>query len=202
MAVTEFDNIAYIPDEATYHDRYGNNAARATRANIAIDRGRLILRGDSLEFQGKRGTVVLSGIRALSMTRGLANVVKVEYGDANGISVGFFTHDKRLGAKKLNQELLAAMQGQGVERELSPQEAEQLQSHRQRETETGAKRARTRMVVGSLLLAAGAIATVVTYAIASGNSSGGTYILAYGPILVGLLLLIQGIAEWRGLKKP
>jgi hypothetical protein len=201
MAVTEFDNIAYIPDEATYHDRYGNNAARATRANIAIDRGRLILRGNSLEFQGKRGTVVLSGIRALSMTRGLAHVVKVEYGDAAGISVGFFTHDKRLGARKLNQELLAAMQGQGVERELSPQEAEQLQSHRERETAVATRRARTRMMLGGLLLAVGLGATLATYMAASG-SSGGTYILAYGPMLVGLLLLIQGIAEWRGLKKP
>jgi hypothetical protein len=52
-------------------------------------------------------------------------------------------------------------------------------------------RRRNDLVFGSLLLAAGLLITVVTFN--SASQSGGTYIVAYGPIIVGVIKLARGL---------
>ena len=52
-------------------------------------------------------------------------------------------------------------------------------------------RRRNDIVFGSLLLVAGLMITVFTFN--SASQSGGTYIVAYGPIIVGVIKLARGL---------
>lgn len=48
------------------------------------------------------------------------------------------------------------------------------------------------IVFGLLLLVVGVVITAVTYD--SASQAGGTYVVAYGPIIVGAIRLIRGLA--------
>jgi hypothetical protein len=48
------------------------------------------------------------------------------------------------------------------------------------------------LVIGGLLLTLGIIVTAGTYG--SASESGGTYVIAYGPIIFGVIRLIRGLA--------
>ena len=52
------------------------------------------------------------------------------------------------------------------------------------------------LVFGVVLLLIGIIITAVTYD--SASTSGGTYIIAYGPIVVGVIKIIRGLAGMSG----
>ena len=54
--------------------------------------------------------------------------------------------------------------------------------------------------IGALLIAAGALVTVATYA--SVAVEGGTYVVAYGPVLAGIALLADGIRRLRAVPPP
>jgi hypothetical protein len=61
--------------------------------------------------------------------------------------------------------------------------AERIQGERARAT--------TQLGIGALLLVAGIVITAVTYGGAS--RSGGTYVIAYGPIVLGLVYIVRGM---------
>ena len=52
------------------------------------------------------------------------------------------------------------------------------------------------LAFGGLLLVIGIIVTAVTYG--SASTSGGTYIIAYGPIIVGVIKIFRGLAAMNG----
>lgn len=54
------------------------------------------------------------------------------------------------------------------------------------------------VVVGALLVASGLLLTAATYAIASGDPQGGHYVVAFGPVIFGVVLLTRGL---RGLHR-
>jgi uncharacterized membrane protein YiaA len=56
-------------------------------------------------------------------------------------------------------------------------------------------RKQTDIVFGSILLAVGVLITLGTYDAAASSSSGGTYIIAYGPMIVGAIRLFRGLAS-------
>jgi hypothetical protein len=54
-------------------------------------------------------------------------------------------------------------------------------------------RAVRQVVTGSILFAVGLLITVVTLSHAESSSGGGTYIVFWGPMLAGLVILIRGL---------
>jgi hypothetical protein len=54
------------------------------------------------------------------------------------------------------------------------------------------KRGMKQIVIGALLFVVGLVITVATYS--SASSGGGTYFVAYGPMIVGVIWVIRGIA--------
>lgn len=56
-------------------------------------------------------------------------------------------------------------------------------------------RKQTDIVFGSILLGVGLLITLGTYDAAASSSSGGTYIIAYGPMIVGAIRLFRGLAS-------
>jgi hypothetical protein len=53
--------------------------------------------------------------------------------------------------------------------------------------------ARSNILYGSLLLIAGILVTAITYD--SASRSGGTYVLAWGPIVFGAIRIFKGLAS-------
>jgi hypothetical protein len=84
---------------------------------------------------------------------------------------------------------------------LSPEQAEAAAKSKQVlsgvQASAGLKSARIKMWIGGLLVAGGGLATIITYSIASSNTFGGTYIVAWGPMVYGAFLLISGIVDYR-----
>lgn len=56
-------------------------------------------------------------------------------------------------------------------------------------------RGTSQLVVGGVLLVLGIIITAVTYGNASTSPTGGTYIIAYGPIIFGVISIIRGLSN-------
>jgi hypothetical protein len=54
------------------------------------------------------------------------------------------------------------------------------------------KRALRQVVVGAVIFVVGLVITIATYGSASSSSSGGTYIVAWGPMIGGLITMIRG----------
>ena len=52
------------------------------------------------------------------------------------------------------------------------------------------------IALGLVLIVVGILITAVTYG--SASTSGGTYIVAYGPIIVGVIKLFRGLARSSG----
>ena len=52
---------------------------------------------------------------------------------------------------------------------------------------------RNLILAGLAFIVVGALITVATYALASSGTTGGIYVVAYGPVIVGVLLVIRGL---------
>ncbi|HEX7843333.1 MAG TPA: hypothetical protein VF469_37935 [Kofleriaceae bacterium] len=53
-----------------------------------------------------------------------------------------------------------------------------------------------RLAIGALLLVVGIVITAATYG--SASTQGGTYIIAYGPIIFGVINIFRGLAMMNG----
>jgi hypothetical protein len=56
--------------------------------------------------------------------------------------------------------------------------------------------ANSQLAWGAVLLGIGIVVTVATYG--SASQSGGTYIIAYGPMIVGVIKIFRGLAAMNG----
>jgi len=68
-----------------------------------------------------------------------------------------------------------------------------------RESEEDRRSQASRQIVtGAIFLGVGLILTVATFGAAASSPSGGTYILAYGPMIYGAITLFRGVAGRNG----
>jgi len=92
MATQTFDNVWYLPDENRWTDMH----LLAFR-----DMGKLIVGEDSLEFQGNKARVVITGVKRVSYGKQgrdfMNNWVRLEYGDPAATSTAFFADGSLLG---------------------------------------------------------------------------------------------------------
>jgi hypothetical protein len=92
MATHTFYDVWYRPDER----RLVNLSLLAY-----TDKGKLIVGEESLEFQGKKARIIITGVRRISyVTQGndfINKWVKIEYGDSPKISTAFFADGSELG---------------------------------------------------------------------------------------------------------
>jgi hypothetical protein len=59
------------------------------------------------------------------------------------------------------------------------------------------KRALRQIAIGVALLVVGLVITGVTYSHAASSPTGGTYIVAWGPVLVGVVKILRGLHALR-----
>jgi len=55
------------------------------------------------------------------------------------------------------------------------------------------KRGITQIAIGGVVFVIGLIITIATYSAASSSTSGGTYFVAYGPMIFGVLYMVRGV---------
>jgi hypothetical protein len=55
------------------------------------------------------------------------------------------------------------------------------------------KRGMRQIAIGAVVFVIGLVITIATYSSASSSPSGGTYVLAYGPMILGVMYAIRGI---------
>ena len=51
------------------------------------------------------------------------------------------------------------------------------------------------IIIGGVIFAIGVVITVATYAAAADNPAGGTYFVMYGPMIGGLIAVVQGVID-------
>lgn len=85
MQEMQFENVWYRPDESSW----SNFELVAFK-----DSGRLVVRADSLEFYGKRGSVRVADARGVALTKQgrdfINDWVRIEYGDPANPATAFF----------------------------------------------------------------------------------------------------------------
>ncbi|MCA1727084.1 MAG: HEAT repeat domain-containing protein [Actinobacteria bacterium] len=157
------------------------------------DPGELVVDGDTLEFRGKKGTIRLSGVRAVTREPGSA-AVNVAYGSPEG-NERFM--DYRKGVLKLNAQAdvfvaeLRSLLG------LKASGGDEMSDTAKQALAYDAMRAlRRRMAVTAAILVVGTLVTVITYSRA--REGGGRYFVAWGAILFGALGFAE--AAWRHTK--
>lgn len=70
-------------------------------------------------------------------------------------------------------------------------------SHEEELRATRRSHANSQLGIGVLLLLVGIVITAATYGSAS-SAGGGTYIIAYGPMIVGVIQIFRGLAAMNG----
>ena len=55
------------------------------------------------------------------------------------------------------------------------------------------KRGMRQIVIGAVIFVIGLVITVATYSSASSSPTGGTYVVAYGPMILGVVYVIRGL---------
>lgn len=163
-------------------------------------RGELVAREDSLEFLSKKGTLPMPKVRGLSYSGGK---LTVEYGEGPAIQTVQFVDLSQGGFKSRSatQQLEAKLRGALTLAPVTAEDQANLQQARMVRSQQAGKRGRTRMAIGGVLAVIGAVVTIATYSAASSSSSGGTYLVAWGPMVFGVILFIQGLVESRSAQR-
>lgn len=55
------------------------------------------------------------------------------------------------------------------------------------------KRAHSQIMYGAIIFVIGLVITIVSYSLASSSPSGGVYFISWGPMVVGVIRLVQGL---------
>lgn len=158
-----------------------------------LDSGRLVVDGNRIEFQGKKGTLEMSPVRDLVYDGNLT----IHFGVGGDMRTALVSDFRRgsLKTRSQNKVLEEELRAHLELRSLSEVEQAALEQEKGLVAEALVKRGRKRMWIGGGVTVAGLIATVVSYSAAS--DSGGTYYIFWGAPIVGLVLLIQGVVDYR-----
>ena len=96
---------------------------------------------------------------------------------------------------KSKAEITASLMGQGVEISSATTVVEELFVLRSKAMSAAAKR---NMLVGALWCVGGTVVTVVTYQAAANNPGGGSYLVAWGAIILGAFQFLRGVFQSIG----
>jgi hypothetical protein len=191
MAQQRFENVTFVK--------------KGTTSNLG-DRGSVTLLPDGVEFDGKKVKVTLRGIRVVELEKvpgGFGAVrIRVTSTTPAGLEDSYFA--ERLNTPSSRRrlgELSRALQATHGGTPLNESDKQRMAVHEGVVRGAKLKSARRNMWIGGVLAVAGLLVTLITYSAASSSSSGGTYFVAYGPMIFGVVLFITGLVESRSASK-
>jgi hypothetical protein len=160
------------------------------------EKGQMVIDNGSIEWRGEKdGTKTLANVKGVGIHLTQPGTVVVTYGEPQQQELFI---DFRKGALKVQGQ--AKVLEQDIRNALGLAAAPAVPSDpvaagnfqrmaAQAEKSAGAKG----MIFGAIVLAVGIGITVVTYGNASSSPSGGSYIVAWGPMLFGFIAFVQGL---------
>jgi hypothetical protein len=154
---------------------------------------------DRLELDGKQATVTITDVRGVSFEE---DFVRVTHGAGETVSTTYLANSvmglpKNQRAKRRQfYEAMAEICGGTA---LSGAEGERVAAFDDAVRQAKLAGARKSIRYGTMLAIAGLLLTIITFAMASG---GGTYLLAWGPVLGGVVLVISGLANQAKYRSP
>lgn len=159
-----------------------------------LDRGTLTMRDDGLHFDGKKLTATFDNVRGASLERGYA---RITHGSDTGLTVSYLSRQvaglpRRV--KEENQRLVEALQERYGSSTLSAEEETALRRMDEATRKAKARRGVRSMWIGAAVAAGGLILTIATYANAD---PGGSYLIAWGPVVAGVFMIIGGFVDSR-----
>ncbi len=162
-------------------------AGRPVKGQRMPDTGQLVVDGDAMEFRGKKETIRMAGVRDIRVD---GATVAVVFGEPVAVEKFMDLRRGRLRttpqAKVLTQDLRAAL---GLGAPPAPSgEVARVQAN------AATAAGRRTMLIAALFLVGGILVTVITYSRAS--SGGGTYFVAWGAMLWGLVYFFVGLAQY------
>jgi hypothetical protein len=163
--------------------------------------GTLVAENGSLRFESKKGVLQMSTVRGLSVSR--KGRLTVEYEEAGTYGTADFVDNSqgRLKWKSATRELEGKLRSVVSMAPMSAEEQSRLDAMRAEAKVKAGKQGRVQMVIGALAIVAGLVITIWTYSSASSSPTGGTYFVAYGPIIFGAFLLFQGLSASRASRR-
>lgn len=179
----QFDRIQRLDDPSTTTTRW------------AADIGTVTIENGAARHDGKRH-LTLANIISVERVRNRLyahDVVQVDYADGQTIATTYFAVAYRRGGAQTIDQLFGELEkarGSAAPASIAPQA---IDSHREKVLADRAavdRQGGKLMWIGAAVLLAGVVVTIGTYSRAA--STGGTYIVAYGAILAGILMLLNG----------
>jgi hypothetical protein len=153
---------------------------------------------DRLELEGKQAKTTITAVRGVAFEDGFA---RVTHGAGDAVSTTYLAKSvvgRPKTQKEVRRQFVEDLQSVCGETALSGSERDQVELFDAAVRDAKLRGARRSVRIGAALLLAGLLLTGITYAAASG---GGTYVLAWGPVLAGLVMVITGLvnqAKYRG----
>jgi hypothetical protein len=166
------------------------------------DTGTLSAYPDRLEFDGKAFHVTIPSVRGVTFKAGTP--IEVTHGTGDELSTTHFTVlavGLPRNVRRVRQEFYEALRAVYGETHLTGSDQERTAALEETVREAKLRSARRSIWIGLALSVGGLVLTIVTYANAS-DSGGGTYIIAYGPMLFGVLTLITGLVGASKYRRP
>jgi hypothetical protein len=178
----QFDPIQRLDDPSTPTTRW------------AADVGTVTIEGGSARYDGKRH-LALVNIISVGRVRSRAyaqEVVQVDYTDGQTIATVYFAAFRRGGAQMIDQLFgeLEKLRAAAAPVSIAPQAIETHQEKVLADRAAVDRQGGKLMGIGAVVLLAGIVITIGTYSRAA--STGGTYVVAYGAIIAGLLMILSG----------
>jgi hypothetical protein len=161
------------------------------------DIGTVTIEDNSARFNGKK-TLLLSNIISVERVKSRAfahDLVQVNYAEDQTILTVYFAVAYRRGGGQTIEELFGALStlcGSSPPVAMAP---EVIETHREKTLADRAqsnRRASMTMLIGVVVFLVGIVVTVGTYVVAA--ASGGVYIIAYGAVFGGLVMILSGFA--------
>lgn len=159
------------------------------------DIGVVTIENGSVSFDGKRHLLLphIISVERVSSRAFAHDLVQVNYTDAHTVATVYFAVAyRRGGAEAINQlfGMVEQLCGSAPPASIAP---EAIDMHRDKVLADRARsnrQAATTMLIGATVLLIGVVVTTATYMRAA--STGGIYIVAYGAIFGGLLMILKG----------
>jgi hypothetical protein len=174
----------------------------AVPSRWAVNKGTLEVLTDGLKFEGKRPLSIREPVSVGRVHTGAwANdLIRVDFAEGDRIASIYFVVAKRgkeaREATDRLQAMVSSMASEGqAEAQTSSGRTQAIEQHRQALAEQARTTAAGRtwlLVLGAVLLVGGLVVTIVSFAAAE---PGGTYVFAYGAVIVGLLLIIRSFIQ-------
>lgn len=159
------------------------------------DVGTVSIENGSARFDGKRHLVLphIISVERVSSGAFAHDLVQVNYTDGHNVATVYFAVAYRRGGAEAIDQLFGMVEklcGSAPPASIAP---EAIEMHRERVLADRARsnrQAAKAMLIGATVLLIGVIVTTATYMRAA--STGGIYVIAYGAIFGGLIIILRG----------